>query len=183
MWKSQSDTFTASPSHWNEVDQSEQLSVEQVFFLLAWLPSPSALKCWSEVRSLSSQDWETETEAVDTWPNRRRLCNSAPVSCRSDLTVYTHKLCQYTQSHELFEWVWQSLQPVDVLCSARRFSRAVHVCRVCWGHVPPHADWGLLTLGLWPAKELPTKHPASSSSAANYRSTNTPPRVWYDHKT
>lgn len=160
---------------------NQNSSVLSRCFLLAWLPSLSALKCWSEVRSSSWQDWEAEAE--DMWPRRRRLCNSAPVSCRNDLTVYTHKLCQYTQSHELFEWVWQALQPVDVLCSAWRLSRPVHVCRVCWGHVPPHADWGLLTLGLWPAKELPTKHPASSSSAANYRSTNTPPRVWYDHKT
>lgn len=67
--------------------------------------------------------------------------------------------------HGLLEWV---LKSVCVLCCRR--AAGLPVCCVCWGCVPPCADWGLLAFGLWPAKELPSKHPASSNSSANYRS-------------
>lgn len=143
---------------------------------------------------LREQDWGRVMEEGGG------LCSSAPVSCRCDLTVDTLQLCQY-KFRKLFKRAWRVSRHVNVpRCTVNQTTRAggraggrAAVCVFVCGRVlcllrslwtsPPCPDWGLLTFGLWPAKELPTKHPASSSSAANYRSTNTPLRVWNNYKT
>lgn len=148
--------------------------------LLAWLPSLSAFKCWSEARLPLS--WYGENELEDMWSLSCCVCvfNSARSVCvtlllfhATVISLLTQKTCVNTHFmsclNYVFDWVWQSLQLVDVppcgvsepfcvcACACARVCWVcvcvrvctVCVCRVCGSHHGcPSLSW-LGVINLW----------------------------------